>query len=125
MAFKYFNPSPVGKETGDCVITALCKVLDQTWEETFIGLAEVGLSIYETIESNPTWDLYLREHGFSRHVIPDTCPNCYTIGDFSKDFPYGKYVIGTGNHAVALIDGTIYGTWNPINEIGIVYYSED
>lgn len=122
MAFVYFNPNPTGKHTGDCIISALCKALDQSWEETFMDLAKVGLSIYETIESNPTWDLYLRERGFSRHVIPDTCPNCYTVADFAEDFPYGTYVLGTGNHAICIEDGIIFGTWNPSREIPIVYY---
>lgn len=122
MAFEYYNPSPIGKRTGDCVISAISKALNQTWEETFMGLAEVGLLIYETIESNPTWDLYLRQNGFSRHAISNSCPHCYTIEDFSYDFPFGTFVLGTGNHAVAVVDGVIYGTWDPSNEIPIVYY---
>lgn len=122
MAFEYYNPSPVGKRTGDCVISALSKVLNKSWEEVFMELAEVGLSIYETIESNATWDLYLRENGFTRHAIPNTCPHCFTIEDFSYEYPFGAFVLGTGNHAVAVVDGIIYGTWDPSNEIPIVYY---
>ena len=122
MAFLYFNPNPLHKHTGDCVIQALCKVMDLSWEEVFLGLSEVSLMIYETIKSNTTWDIYLRENGFSRHAIPNTCPICYTVADFCRDFPYGTYVLGTGNHAVAIVDGNIYSTWDSSNEIPIVYY---
>ena len=125
MAFVYFNPNPIGKITGDCVIQALCKVLNQTWEETFMGLSKVSLAIYETIESNNVWDLYLRQNGFSRHVIPDTCPNCYTVNDFCLDHPYGTYVLGTGTHAVAIEQGDIFSTWDCSSEIPIVYYRKE
>ena len=125
MAYVYFNPNPLGKHTGDCVIQALCKVLNQTWEETFIGLSEISLLIYETIESNATWSLYLRENGFSQHTIPNTCPLCYTVEDFCLDHPYGTYVLGTGTHAVAVVDGDIYSTWNCSSEIVITYYQKE
>ena len=45
MAFIYFNPNPIDKHTGDCVIQALCKVLDQTWEETFMSLSSFFFNI--------------------------------------------------------------------------------
>ena len=125
MAFVYFNPNPMGKHTGDCVIQAICKVLNQSWEETFIGLAEVGLLMCEVISSNAVWDYYLRQHGFSRHAIPDTCPDCYTVNDFCLEHPYGTYVLGTGNHAVAIESGDIYSTWDCSNEICIVYYKKE
>lgn len=66
MNYVYKNNNPIKKRTGDCVIQALCNALDKTWEEVFMGLAEVGLLIYETIESNATWDIYIRNHGFSQ-----------------------------------------------------------
>lgn len=125
MSFVYFNPNPIGKHTGDCVIQAICKATDQTWEEVFMGLAEVSLLIYETVESNSTWDIYLRQNGFSRHAIPDTCPDCYTVEDFCFEHPYGTYVLGTGSHAVCVKDGIIYSTWDSSNEIPIVYYRKE
>ena len=125
MAFIYYNPNPTGKHTGDCVIQAICKVLNQPWEETFVGLAGVGILLYETIESNTVWDMYLLQHGFKRYSIPNTCPLCYTVEDFCLDHPHGTYVLGTGNHAVAVVDGDIYSTWDCSNEIPIVYYEKE
>lgn len=125
MNYIYKNNNPIKKRTGDCVIQALCNVLDKTWEEVFIGLAEIGLLIYETIESNATWDIYIRNHGFVRHAIPDTCPDCYTVFDFCKDHPFGAYVLGTGNHAISVIDGTVFDTFNSLNELPIYYYERE
>lgn len=125
MNYVYKNNNPMKKRTGDCVIQALCNALHKSWEEVFIGLAEVGLLIYETIESNATWDIYIRNHGFSRHAIPDTCPDCYTVFDFCRQHPEGVYVLGTGNHAISVIDGVVYDTWNSLNEIPIYYYEKE
>lgn len=125
MAFIYYNPNPLKKHTGDCVIQALCKVMGLSWEEVFLGLSEISLLVYEVPESNTVWDIYLRENGFSRHAIPDTCPVCYTVEDFCLDYPYGTYVLGTGNHAVAIVDGNIFSTWDCSNEIPIVYYEKE
>ena len=90
-----------------------------------MGLAEIGLLIYETIESNATWDIYVRNQGFTRHVIPNTCPDCYTVFDFCKDHPFGTFILGTGNHAISVIDGVVYDTWNSLNEIPIVFYKKE
>lgn len=125
MNYIYYNPNPIGKHTGDCVIQALCKVLDKPWEEIYIGLARTGLLIYETMESNATWDLYLRNHGFSRHSIPNTCPDCYTVADFCRDNPIGQFVLGMGDHAVAIENGMIFSTWDCSNEIPIYYYERE
>lgn len=125
MNYVYRNNNPMKKRKGDCVINALCTALDKSWEEVFIGLAEIGLLIYETTESDSTWDLYLRNHNFTRHVIPDKCPDCYTVFDFCRENPYGIFVLGTGRHAVCVIDGILYDTWNSLNEIPIIYYKKE
>ena len=39
MSYKYYNPNPVGRSVGDCTVRAIAKALDQTWEETYVGLA--------------------------------------------------------------------------------------
>ena len=37
--YSYFNPNPIkNKRVGDCVIRAISKALNQSWEETYIEL---------------------------------------------------------------------------------------
>ena len=125
MAYEYYNPNPIGKRTGDCTIRAISKALDKSWEDVHIGLALQGLEIYVTMESNSTWDLYLRKHGFKRYAIPNTCPSCYTVSEFCKDNPIGVFVLGTGTHAIAIVDGTIYDTWDSSMEIPVFYWAKE
>lgn len=72
--------------------------------------------------SNAIWGAYLHSKGFEREIIPNTCPDCYTVSDFCQDFPSGAYILGTGNHVVSVIDGDYYDTWDSGNETPIYFY---
>ena len=39
MGYVFYNPNPLGKDTGDCVIRAISKALDYDWEKTYTELA--------------------------------------------------------------------------------------
>lgn len=120
MAYKYYNP--IGIDTGDCVVRALSKALNQSWDITYWDLCTYGFSVGDWGNSNRVWDAYLRDNGFKRRVIPDTCPDCYTIKDFCEEHPYGVYVLATGDHAVAAIDGSYYDSFDSGSLTPIFYY---
>jgi hypothetical protein len=73
---------------------------------------------------NPVWDAYLRSKGFQREVIPNTCPDCYTVKDFCNDHKSGIYVLGTGNHVVAVVDGNYIDDWDSGNEVPLFVWSK-
>ena len=52
--------------------------------------------------SNYVWGSFLKHKGYRRMNLPDTCPDCYTLGKFCEDYPSGKYIVATGTHAVAV-----------------------
>lgn len=118
----YYNPNPLKLSVGDCTIRAISKVTYQTWEDTYLDLIHQGLTMYDMPSSNRVWSEYLKIRGFHKQFIPNTCPDCYTIKDFCRDFPYGEYVVGTGEHVVAVIDGNYYDSWDSGNEIPIYYF---
>ena len=62
--------------------------------------------------SNEAWGLYLYRMGFEPFILPDACPECVTVREFARRFPHGRYIIGTGNHAVAVIGGNYIDTWD-------------
>ena len=119
----YENPNPMKKRTDDCVIRALSIILDKSWETIYDDLCDIGREMYEIPISNTVWARYLKEHGFSRKIIPDTCPdNCYAVWQFTYDHPEGEYILGTGSHVIAVIDGDYYDTWDSGNEVPIYYF---
>ena len=68
---------------------------------------------------------YLKRIGYIRKIIPNTCPDCYSVRDFCKEYPKGKYLLAMGNHTVTVIDGDYYDTWDSGNEVPIYYWTKD
>lgn len=112
-----FNNNPTGRSVGDCAVRAVSVALGIDWEQAYILIAAAGFSMGDVISSNSVWGAVLRQHGFSRYNLPDTCPDCLTAADFVRDHPQGVYVLGFGNHVATAIDGVIYDAWNSSNEI--------
>lgn len=122
MSYIYYNPNPLGLSVGDCTIRAISKVTNQTWKQTYLDLLTQGLLMYDMPSANRVWSELLKFYGFKKYYIPDNCPDCYTVREFCYDHPYGEYVVGTGEHVVAVIDGNYYDSWDSGNEIPIYYF---
>lgn len=119
------NPNPLNKLTGDCVIRAICIAEDKEWDDIFLELMIKGYEQKDMIESNALWNEYLHRLGYKRYIIPDTCPDCYTIKDFCNDYPQGVYILATGTHVVAVINGDYYDTWDSGNETPVYYWKKE
>ena len=120
--YSYYNANPYKIRVGDCVIRAISKALNQSWEDTYIDLTIQGYLMGDLLSSNAVWDAYLKSKGFKRHIVPNDCPECYTVEDFCNEHPQGTFVIGTGTHCVAIENGCVFDTWNSSGEIPIYYY---
>ena len=121
--FIHFNPNPKGKSTGDCVIRMICAVTGLDWRSAYLDLSLIVLNEYEMPSDNDIWELYLQSLGFRKHLLPDTCPQCYTVAHFTADNPEGIFVTCTGSHVVAVIDGYYYDAWDSGNETVSYYFS--
>lgn len=122
----YYNPNPFRRSTSDCVVRAISKITDSDWDSTFIRLSLMAFEKKDNLEKNHVWGMYLYRHGFRRRLIPDMCPNCYTVIDFCTDHPYGKYLLRidglTDGHVVAVVDGDYYDSWDSGDEVVDYYY---
>lgn len=110
--FTPYNPNPRGINTGDCVIRAICKAMDKTWEKVYTELTVKGLQEAMWGDTNTVWERYLKEHGFVKELLPNTCPDCYTIADFSNEHKTGTFIVATGTHVVTVKDGNYFDTWD-------------
>ena len=115
------NNNPMSRRVGDCSVRAVATALGISWEEAYTLLAAAGYRMGNVISSNEVITAVLRQHGFYKKAIPNTCPDCYTIADFCEDHPYGTFVLFTSGHVATVIDGDLYDVWDSSDEIPLFY----
>ena len=125
--YEYYNPNPVRPEgrAGDCAVRAVAKALDISWEESYAKLTMNGFLMGDMPSSDLVWGSVLREHGFKRELIPNTCPNCYTVADFCADNPEGTFAVKSDGHVATVIDGVLYDSWNSEMKTPIYVWRKD
>lgn len=109
--YKYYNANPEKRNISDCVIRSISKLTDRTWYDVFEELSYLASEdgfMFDNVEFVEDYldDRYERECHYSK-----------TVGEFAKEFPYGRYAITMNGHITALIDGVIFDTFNPSNRI--------
>lgn len=108
----YYNPNPTGRNVGDCSVRAVSKALGVDWETAYTMISDNGYAMGDMPSSDSVWGAVLRQNGFYRKAIPNSCPDCYTVEDFCRDNPYGVFVLGFGGHVATVVDGDLYDSWN-------------
>lgn len=119
------NPNPSGAYVGDCVIRAISVATGLDWERTYVELAMQGFVMTDMPSSNRVWGAYLKSKGFERHQLPDTCPDCYTVKAFCEEHPDGVYIVATGMHVVAVVNGSYYDAWDSGDEVAAYYFTKE
>lgn len=116
-----YNANPKARRGDDCTVRAISKILNKSWEEVYLDLCVYGLKYYDMPTSNYVWGMYLKDQGYTRKIVPNDC-HCYTVADFAKDHPSGRYILALHGHVVACIDGDYYDSWNSGDEIPLYYF---
>lgn len=122
MSFVEMNNNPAGKRVGDCVIRGISTVLNEDWDRVYTDLMLEGFALKDLPSANYVWGSYLHRWGFDRRTIPNTCPRCYSVRQFCEDHPQGRFVLATGTHVIAVIDGDYYDTWDSGDEVPAYYW---
>lgn len=117
-----YNPNPMHNKVGDCTVRAITLATGQTWDDVYLGLCEEGFALCDMPSSNAVWGNYLKKKGFERFVIPNECPDCYTIIRFCEEHPHGTYILALSSHVVCVIDGDYYDVFDSGNEFPIYYW---
>ena len=122
MGFIQYNPNPQGKSTGDCAIRAVAKAIDTSWQTAYSGLIVEGYKRGDLPNANHVWGAYLRRKGFKKGIVPDTCPDCYTVAEFAADHPHGTYVLALPGHVVCVQNGDYYDSWDSGQEVPLYFW---
>lgn len=120
-----WNPNPLAKHVGDCTIRAITKATGDCWEDIYCGITLYGFMMCDIPSSNAVWGAYLKKRGFKRRMLPNECPDCYTVEDFCEEHPLGTFVVAVNNHVLTVIDGNYYDSWDSGNENPIYYFERE
>lgn len=125
MSWIFYNPNPVQPDgdSGDCTVRAIARALNISWEDAYLKLSSNGLLMGKMMNYDIVWGSVLRQNGFIREIVPNTCPDCYTVGEFCNDNPIGIFVIKSEGHVATVIDGVLFDSWNSLNKIPIYYWT--
>lgn len=125
MAYVFFNSNPKALDTGDCVIRALSKFLNVSWNEIYLDICLKGFELKMLPDVNKVWWTYLSDLGYKRKLLKDDCPVCYTVKDFCAEYPTGSYLLGDGEHVVAVDSGNYYDTSDSGEMTPLYYWSKE
>lgn len=122
--YQYYNPNPAGRRVGDCSVRAISKALGVDWETAYSLISAAGYNMADMPSADSVWGAVLRQYGFYREAVPNTCSDCYTAEDFCRDHPHGVFVLGFGGHVATVKDGTLYDSWDSSQEIPQYFWKE-
>ena len=110
---KYYNPNPLKKETGDCVVRSLTKATGLEYDNVYKELFEIGFELKVMPNCDEAWKEFLIRKGFIYHPIKvKKGSKRPTVASFSKDNKEGTYVLRVANHVVTCEDGYYYDIWD-------------
>lgn len=121
MSYRYFNPNPKNRSANDCLVRALSRVFEITWDQAYDLLWDLGKQEKEIPTTNYVWEKYLQSQGFRRHSLP-LCPECIDVHRFSQYYNDGAYIVCTGTHVVAVVDGDYFDAWDSGSEPAMYYF---
>lgn len=124
--YLHYNKNPRGNyEAGDCVVRAISIVTGDSWDKVYADLCAEGFAYGDWGNNNAVWDAYLRSRGFKRYICPNDCPYCYSVADFARDHRQGSYILATGTHAIATMEGNYIDAFDSGRYVPIYYYTKE
>ena len=119
-----FEPNPVRTGAIDCSTRALAKALDISWEQAYVLKSVNGFQMGNEGVSDEVWGSVLRQNGYKRYLVPDSCPDCYTVEQFCEDHPEGTFVVKSQDHVATVVDGNLYDSWDSSQKTVIYYWTK-
>ncbi|WP_405316514.1 hypothetical protein [Faecalibacillus faecis] len=109
--YREFNPNPLDKECGDCVIRSLCAVTEKSWYEIYDMLSNLGKELacpFDSIDIKD-YDFYTHIFGMTRYKVSrEKGKKALNVERFCKEHFTGKYILRLANHMMGVVDGKYY-----------------
>ena len=109
--YKYYNQNPFNRRIDDCVLRSISLLTGRGWAETYDEMAYLSSKMGYMTENVEFVEDYLDDR------FPRECHYAKSVGEFAEEHPRGKYAVTMDNHITAIIDGTIYDTFNPSDRV--------
>ena len=103
----------------DCVVRSVSIVTEQSYEDTFIQLMNLGLEVGAYPNHDKVWIPFLESQGFVKHKMPR--PNGKPRGTVKlRDWDFeGVAAVRNSGHLTAVMHGQCIDTWDcryrPVN----------
>ena len=104
--YRYYNKNSHNNRIDDCVIRSLATLTNRSWREVYDELSNLAGNEGLMFESADFVEDYLDKR-YER--IPHYSK---TVGEFTKEYPHGRYAITMQGHITAVIDGDIIDTFD-------------
>lgn len=109
--FKYYNANPYGNNISDCVIRSISVLTNRNWHDVYDELSDLAGDVGLLFSNVNFVEDYLDKR------YPRECHYSKTVGEFAKEYPYGKYAITMDNHITSLVNGNIIDTFDPSDRV--------
>ena len=107
------NLNPKGIKASDCVVRAISYATQQSWDDVYRGLADIGFKMKRMPNEKKVYEKYLEQLGWSKQKQPRKDSGFkYTVDEFADDMPRDVYIITVANHMTVLADREIVDTWD-------------
>lgn len=120
--YRFLNANPDDNDSEDCTVRAISVFLNKPWNDIYWDLAIEGFLMKRMPVEDRVWSRYLEKQGCKFSRIPNECPMCYTVNDFTERHKHGRYLLKVADHVVCSANGYYYDTWDSGNEIVLFYW---
>lgn len=123
MGYVRCNENPRGKRAADCTVRALSTLFGEEWDDVYLQLCLLGYDMCDMPSSKAVVAEFMKDRGFDRFAVPSACPYCYSVRDFCRDYPRGKFLLATDSHVIPVVDGDYIDTWDSGGEMPLMFWT--
>ena len=104
--WKYYNANPHGNNVADCVVRAISKAENKSWDETYEKLSKLAQQEGILLDDVRFVENYL-DRKYKR-----VCHYSKTVGEFFEEYPNGKFLITMPGHITVAVNGVLFDTFD-------------